>query len=240
MTKYTFDPTRMPLVVGDPRLTRLFQRDPETCATLDEYARTTGISTEKVLELISPYLDNGTLGLDVVDEAVFVHTAPQGRPTPAVVPEVPPNLWERLRAHGDTARAFELWRLYRALERAGWRVEANPHAIRVGLGPLGFTPPLGIRIQQTVVPVSDQFDLAGLTQPGGLLAAYARAGAPTVAVVCPSGALDAAGTAVRSWFATQQFAGVSVLLLEAPRYTPTLLTPTDGGVRPRSVSELPS
>lgn len=235
---FTYDPQRRALVVSEPRLTRLLQRDPEACAALDEYAQRTGIETERVLDLFSPALDAGILGLEVFGDGVFVHTAPLGRPGPRHLPEVAPNLWERLRGHGDAAVAYTLWRLMRGLEIAGWRVVANPHRIQFGLGPLPLVPVLGLQVQQAMVPLILQPDLEQLSHPQGPLTIYDQAGAPSVGVVCESGALDATATAIRRWGLTMgTTSSLAAVVLEAPRYAPTLITPGDASVRPRSVSQ---
>lgn len=238
-TAYTYDPARRALVVPDSRLTRLLQREPEACASIDEYARRTGIDTDKVLRLLDSALDDGVVALEVFADGVFLHTAPNGRPGPAHLPEVAPNLWERLRSHGDAATAYNLWQMMRGMERAGWRVEANAHRIQFGLGPLPFTPALGIQIAQTMVPLLLHPAPDALSDPAGPLAWYDHAGAPTVGVVCESGGLDAMVTAVRRWtLARAGHTTMGVLVLEAPRYGATLLTPSDAAVRPRSVSQL--
>lgn len=238
-TSYAYDPRRRALVVPDARLTRLLQREPELCASLDEYAQATGIDTDHVLGLLSPALDEGVIGLEVFGEGVFVHTAPLGRPGPPHLPEVAPNLWERLRGHGDVPVAYALWRLMRGLQLAGWRVEANPHRIAFGLGPLPFAPSLGVQIQQTMLPLLLHPNSESLANPQGPLTSYDKAGAPSVGVVCDSGALDATATAVRRWGLTNPSrSAMGVVVLEAPRYAPTLLTPSDASVRPRSVSQL--
>ena len=42
---YSYDPLRRALVVADARLTKLMQREPETCAALSEYAARTGTTS---------------------------------------------------------------------------------------------------------------------------------------------------------------------------------------------------
>lgn len=236
---YVYDPRRRALVVSDPRLTRLLQREPETCATLDEYAQHTGISTDGVLALLTPAIEDGVLGLELFGEGVFVHTAPLGRPGPVSLAEVAPNLWERLRSHGDVPVAYTLWRLLRSLELAGWRVEANPHRLQFGLGSLPFTPALGVHVQNAMLPLLLHPDPDALASAAGPLTYYAQAGAANVGVVCESGALDVVATAVRRWaMGCGGRPTLAVVVLEAPRYAPTILTPGDASVRPRSVSEL--
>lgn len=234
---HPYDPTRRALVVADPRLTKLLQRDPERCASISEYAAVTGIETGRILELFGNALDDGTLGLEIVGEEIFVHTAPAGRPGPSHLPDVAPNLWERLREGNHQASAYALWRLARGLERAGWRVAANPHKILFGLSPLEPRPYLGIHVANSIVPLVVHPTAADLGRPDGLLHTFDHAGAATVGVICDSGALDEMVTATRRWVLGRRGqTGMSVLVLEAPRFNPTLLRPTDAAVTPRAVS----
>lgn len=238
-TTYQFDPRRQVLVVSDARLTRVLQRFPERCASLDDYARETSIETEKVLELLSPALDLGVLSLEVVGHSVFVHTAPMGRPTALNLPDVPPNLWERLREGRDGATAFELWKLVRGLSQAGWRVEPNVRQLQFGLSRLPFVPMLGVYVQQALLPLILHPQPQHLADPGGPLSIYEEAGAVTVGVVCDSGGLAAIVTAARQWAASQPSGkgAVGVVVLESPSFAPTLVTSQDAAVRPRSVSQ---
>lgn len=237
MTGYDYDPTRRALVVADPRLSRLLQRDPERCASVSEYAQVTGIETGQVIDLIGGALDHGTLSLEIVGEEIFVHTAPTGRPGPVHLPEVAPNLWERLREGMTPEGAYALWRLVRGMERAGWRVEANPHRIMFGLSAMQPRPHLGIHVANNIVPLLAHPAAATLSAAGGLLDTFDPAGAATVGVICDSGALDEMVTATRRWVLGRRGqTGMSVLVLEAPRFNPTLLRPTDAAVTPRAVS----
>jgi hypothetical protein len=57
------------------------------------------------------------------------------------------------------------------------------------------------------------------------------------AILCRHRELDVMITAVRRWMLGRPArAGLDVLVLEAPRYQPVLLTSDDGGLNPRSVS----
>ena len=78
---YSYDPLRRALVVADPRLTKLMQREPETCAGVSEYASRTGIETGQVIQLLGAAVDEGVIGFEIWAEEIFVHTAPAGRPT---------------------------------------------------------------------------------------------------------------------------------------------------------------
>lgn len=238
-TKYAYDPQRRALIVQDPRLTRVFQRYPETCATLDEYARETSIDTATVMELLTPAVEDGVIDYEIFGEAVFVHTAPNGRPTPRHLPEVAPNLWELLREGREIPEAYQLWKLFRGLQTAGWHAEANTNLLRFGLGRLPFTPPLGIHVQHALVPLLLHPAQHVIVDPNGPLTLYEDAGAPSVGIVCSSGGLAAVTTAVRQWGVSPRGQGsqLSVIVLEAPSYSPTLLTPQDAAVRPRSVSQ---
>lgn len=235
---YQYDSVRRALIVGDPRLTKLLSREPERCASLSEYAEATGIETGRVMELFGPALEDGTLGFEPVGPEIFIHTAPQGRPTPQGNPDVAPNLWERLRAHGNKQHAYQLWALMRALEDAGWRVEANTAHIMFQMSPVHPAPELGLIIGNRVVPLVISPGSADLASPNGRLYELAAAGAASCAVTCDSGALDEKVTAVRRFYMdVGQQVPMSVLILEAPRYNPVLLTQNDASVAPRSVTQ---
>ena len=234
---YGYDAVRRALIVGDPRLTKLLQREPERCASLSEYAAATGIETGRVMELFGTALDDGTLGFEPVGPEIFIHTAPNGRPTPQGTPDVAPNLWERLRAHGDPHHAYQLWQLMRSLEDAGWRVEANGSGIMFALRPMQVVPQLGLSIGNRVVPLVVYPATSDVASPNGRLYELAAAGAASVAVICDSGALDEMVTAVRRFYMdVRQEVPMTVLILEAPRYNPVLLTQHDASVAPRSVT----
>lgn len=238
MSSYTYDPMRRALVVADARLTKLLQREPETCAAISEYAARTGIETDRVIELLGAAVDEGVLGFEIWAEEIFVQTAPKGRPTPQNLAEVAPNLWERLRAHGNIDAAYALWRLYRALEGRGWRVEANPNRIMFGLSAMSAPPALGVQVANSMVPLVTYPTSEALSHPQGLLSMFDHAGAASVGVVCDSGALDDMITAARKWgFGRIGQTGMSVIVFEAPGFAPTLLRPGDASVAPRSLSQ---
>jgi hypothetical protein len=235
--EHLWDPSRRTISVADPRLNQFLVRHPDRCATLTEYAQAAGMDTSDVVELIGGYLDDGTLALEFVGDEVFVHTAPQGRPAPTGHADVPANLWERLRLRSSLEMSFAVWRLIRSMERSGWTVETNPAKVLFGLGPLSRVPYFGVLVGPQVIavlPFPTPDEVAG---PGGLLAEYARAGAGAVAVVCDEGGLDEMCTAVRRWVLSHRFTpSISTLVLEAPRYNPVLLAPTDGAIEPVAIT----
>lgn len=234
---YGYDAVNRALIVADPRLTRLLQREPERCASLSEYAAATGIDTGRVMELFSSALDDGTLGFEPVGPEIFIHTAPRGRPSPVATREVAPNLWERLRTHGDKHHAYALWQLMRSLEDAGWRVEANSSGIMFSMRPLADVPELGLTIGTRVVPLVVYPPTSTIASPNGRLYDLAAAGAVSAAIICDSGALDEMVTAVRRFYLeVGTEVAMSVLILEAPRYAPVLLNQNDASVAPRSVT----
>jgi hypothetical protein len=234
---YGYDAVRRALVVGDPRLTKLLQREPERCASLSEYAAATGIETGRVMELFAPALDAGALGFEPVGPEIFIHTAPSGRPAPAHCPDVAANLWERLRGHGDKHHAYQLWQLMRSLQDAGWRVEANRGAIMFALHPMGEVPALGLTIGSRVVPLVVYPPVSVVASPNGRLYELVAAGAGSAAIVCDSGALDEMVTAVRRFYMDVSMdVSMNVLILEGPRFAPVLLTQHDASVAPRSVT----
>lgn len=235
---FSYDTTRTTIHTDDARLNRLLLHFGQQCATVNEYAERCGIEPAEIMELLGEWLDNGTLSLEFWGDDVFVHTAPDGRPAPGGHADVPPNLWEQLRDRANVELAYALWRLIRNLERAGWGVETRLHRILTGLGPLSVTPFFAVTVDDRPIPTL-VFPAAGaLAAPGGLLSTYANAGAAAVGVICDEGALDDMVTAVRRWaLSAHSQTRLAVLVLEAPRYSPTLLSPDDAAVIPVSVSE---
>jgi len=234
---YDWDPSRQAISVRDPRLTRLLLREPGRCATLNEYAQACGLDTSDVVEMLGGYLDSGALALDFFGDEVFVNTAPLGRPLPRGSVDVPPNLWEELRERAGTETAYALWRMLRSLERSGWSVEHRVHRIMFGLGAVVDLPYLGVKVGGVVVPAMIFPHLDALGRGGGLLDQYERAGARALAAICDERGLDEVVTAVRRWMLSRRGpTALNVLVLESPRYNPTLLSPSDTAVRPVNVT----
>jgi hypothetical protein len=222
---------------SDYRLTRMLQREPLRCASLSEYAQATGIDTVEIIDLLGELLDDGSFAIEVHGDDVFLHTAPAGRPVPPHLAEVPANLWETLRSRFSVAHSHQLWKLTRALEASGWRVEHRLGRLMFGLGRLEAPPVMGVDVGNTVVPLLLFPTSVALNANDGLLDTYEAAGAAAVGVVCAQGALDEMSTAVRAWMLGRQILpSMSALILESPRFNPTLLTPEDGAVTPRAVA----
>jgi hypothetical protein len=225
------------LSVADPRLARVLLREPDRCATLNEYAGACGMDPSEIVDLVSDYLDQGVLGLDFFGDEVFLHTAPQGRPAPDGFPDVPPNLWEQLRDRANIETAYALWKLQRSLERSGWGVEHRVSRIVFGIGRVDDLPYLGVRAGQSVVPALIFPGQDALIRAGGLLDQYEFAEAAAVAIICDERALDDMVTAVRRWALVKRApVTLSVLVLESPRYNPTLLSPCDVAIEPVAVT----
>lgn len=234
-----FDPSRPVITLGDARLTRCMLGYPAECATVSEYARWTGMDTTEVLDRLGPWLDNGTLALETFGNELFVHTAPQGRPGPPHLAQVPANLWELLRSRSPEATAHGLWRLLRQLQRAGWLVETSPSRIMFGLASVADRPHMGLKIAANVVPLLILPSPDALAAPAGLLSEYERAGASMVGIVCENSALDETVTAVRRWVNSRNVTpGCNMLILEAPQYEPVFLSATDAAIAPRYVTRV--
>lgn len=232
---WPIDPTRPVINIGDARLQHLLLSDPQRCATLNEYASATGIDVDRLLDLFGPYLDDDTLRLEAIGGEVFVYTAPLGRPQPIAQDQVPPNLWELFRSGGDAEHGYRLWRLTRELQSAGWLVEADTH--RIPATSAGEVALVGLRMQRFVVPVLVFPTADDVAHPAGVLTRFERRQVPFVAVMCERNALDSTVTAVRRWFLERpQFAGLRVLILEAPRFQPVLISGGDAAVTPRSIT----
>lgn len=235
----TTEPGNRPrFVVGDARLQAVFMHRADVCATIDEYAAAAGMSVDVVLDLLGDVLDVGALSLEVAGDEMFIHTAPLGRPTPRHLPEIDANLWERLRLRNGPERAADLWKLVRSMERAGWKTDTHPARLAFGLG-TGPTPPdVGVVVGSNLVPVLPFLTDGQLADPRGPLTSFDLAGAAAVAVCCTEGELDQFVTAVRVWIGQRQLpAAMSVILLEAPAWQPTILTPRDAAVVPVSMTK---
>jgi hypothetical protein len=209
-------------------------QDPQRCATLNEYAAATGIDVSALLRILAEGLQRGDIQVEAVGGEIFLHTAPRGRPTPPENAQVAPNLWELLRRGHSAEEAYALWRITRDMQAAGWSVEADARGIPAAGGETAL---LGLRFAQSVVPVMILPPLEYLASQAGALTRYEVSGMGLCAVACKHRDLEPASTAVRRWMLGRPArAGLDVLILEAPRYQPILLTSDDGGIEPRSVT----
>lgn len=239
MSGWVFPDGRELAAVANPVVRRAVLRDAFRYATLEEYARATGLGVDVVTDELGPALDAGAATLEVAHGEIFVLTAPGGRPVPARVPDIAPNLWEVLRYGRSVEQAWELWRLHRALERSGWEVLAVPSEVHASLRGVPSKPaPLALRVGAVAVPVVVFPDDAMVADSSGMLGELDRAGAPAVAIVCAQSALDRVVTAVRKYALGARMVEMrcAVLVLEAPRFQPVLLQPGDTAVAPVSVT----
>lgn len=234
VSAFPFDPHEPVLTFDDMRLTRAFQRDPHRYASINEYVAATGINVDGILGLLREPLERGALDIEAVGGEIFVHTAPSGRPGPRGTGQVPPNLWELLRRDHTEEESFALWRITRDLQAGGWTVEADPRNIP---SITTQTALLAVRFSNSVVPVLVLPTFDEVASQAGMLTRYEISGMGLCAVMCEHRQLDSMVTAVRRWMLGRPArAGLDVLVLEAPRYQPVLLTSDDGGLNPRSVS----
>ncbi len=217
---------RPSVTVADIRLQRLLFRG-VGLASLSEYAAAAEMDVADVLSQLEPWLDGKSLELESAAGELFLHTAPQGRPHPEQAAVVPTNLWELLRHVGDPEYAATLWRIIRGLQRGGWQVRTH---LVGATRPLTFLELLVDR-SWTPMMVLPRRDRLGAVD--GPLARAAERSVSKVAVVCADGQLDAISAEVRSWMASHD-GRFDVVLLEQPRYTPTLLRSVDASVRPTS------
>jgi hypothetical protein len=240
MSTYSQEPVRRVINTEDARLNRILLREDQhaTFASISEYAQHTGIDTADIIELFGTYLDEESVALEFVRDEIFLLTAPHGRPMRPGLAEVTPNLWELLRRRSDLEQAYLLWRLVRNLERSGWQVQTNLSRIMFGMAQVSELPLLGVDVGNSTVPLIIFPAADALSSPVGILNDYNRAGAAAVAIVCDNGALDEMVTAVRKWVLSHTVLApsLSVLVLEAPRYNPTLLSPQDAAVSARDVT----
>lgn len=220
--------------VSDARLNHILIRRPGRCASLSEYAQVCGMSASEVASQLDGYLDAGDLALEFYGEEVFLHTAPQGRPAPRGVKSIEANLWEHLRQRGDVDTAFRLWQMLRSLERAGWEVEYRSEEL-AGTPGSGHREPaaLGLIVRGRTIGVI--LDPAEFINSVG--ESYEQAGESVVALVCAEGTLASTASQVRRWMLSRRYSPMlRVLVLEAPRYNPTLLSAGDSAIKAVSVT----
>lgn len=198
-------------------------------ASLDEHALAAGMSVDQLLEEIDGFLSSGQMTVESSNGVVFLHTAPGGRP-----PEgFGINLWASLRSERSPADASGRWRQIRDLELAGWRVEHRPSVLRERFGRLNNAPWCALVVRDEIVPLICNPPLPGI---GMLCDRYSEAGEPMVAVICGPRLLDHYVSQVRRWTLERgAVAGgrwLSVLILEAPALSATLIRCTDNSVEP--------
>lgn len=225
------------LHVSHPGLRDLIHQTPERCAAVSEYAEAIDSGFDDVLDLLAPHLGSGALAVEPAGGQMFLHTAPSGRPPPARLPGVPPNLWERLRRNAPPEAAFRRWQRVRALERAGWQVRVGRHPSELGCHTARFQPTMALSASEVLLPVVGDDPLAdtGLADPNGPLGELERAAAVGAVVLVDSGRLDGTVTAVRRWRATHPHATrLLVVAMEEPGYAPVMLTSGDAAVAPKS------
>jgi hypothetical protein len=240
MSSWIPDETAPALQVNNSVVKRALLRDAFKHATLEEYARACGVDVDVIMREMEHALDSGAVSLETAGGDVFVLTAPNGRPLPPGVPEVAPNLWEVIRFGRSVDAAWELWRVHRALERAGWEVTALPSEIHSALtGQVAKAAPLGIRLGGSAVPVLVHPSANDVADASGVMGNYERAGARAVAIVCGQSGLDSMVTAVRRFALGWRLAEkpLAVFILEAPRYQPVVLQAHDTAVQPVSVTQ---
>ena len=234
MNHHPLDPASRILSFDDMRLTRAFQQDPLRCATLNEYSAATGISVDAVLDMLAGSFRRSELDVEAVGGEIFVHTAPAGRPAPTGLAQTVPNLWEILRRTNSREESYELWRLFRDLEQAGWLVETDHRSF----GAEGaWRVSVGLRFALSTVPILVLPATGAVSSQAGPLTSLELARVGLCAITCPHRGLDATVTAVRQWMLGRPArAGLDVLVLEAPRYQPVLITSDDGSITPRAVT----
>jgi len=228
---------RPTLHLADARLEALFYHDTWRYATVGDYARALGRDVLAVLDALGGCFADGTLGVEAVGDELFVHTAPAGRPAPDGVVQVVPNLWETLRNGRSAEEAHRTWGAVRDIAAAGWDVEVRPDYVPGHRSTLPHPPFCAVRLANgTLVPVVYGAAAERLAGPSGVLAAWAATPLPAVLLTCPAGGLDHYVTEVRRFLRTSPASmDLAVMVCEAPRYEPVLLTRDDVAIDGRTV-----
>lgn len=232
-TTWSLDPTLPILIIKEPRLHKIFHKQPLRCSTINEYALASGLDAFEVIKLLQEHLDSETLALEPVGGEVFINTAPNGRPT--TNSQVPPNTWEILRRRLDLSQAFTVWKLVKDLTDGGWVVEIEPR--KIPATSLGEVALAGLKIGAFVAPLLVMPPTSDIAHPAGLLTRLNAKSIQLCSIVVPRGGLDEYVTAVRSWMLDrQEFVGLNILLLEAPMLQPVLISPSDSSIEPITVT----
>lgn len=215
----------------DPRLSFSLGSAAWRLATVDEHARSAGMAVDELLDHLEPHLESGEVAIEAHDGVLFLDTAAGGGST-----GITPNLWSTMRRTLAPQVAAARWRAIRALEAGGWRVETRPEILERLFGHVRPGPWCAVEVKERPVPLVWEPTPAQLAAPRGVCDTYANVHEPLVAVTCPAGHLEEYVAAVRSWVLTRgAVAGggwLSVLVLEAPTFTATLLRCTDNSVAP--------
>lgn len=235
---HSVDRPRPLFYLAHARLHALALRTLSRYASVSELAAAAACDTTTVVDVFGPYIDNGTVRFELVEDEVFVLTGAEGRPVPRHLPDVPVSLWEMLRRVLSPEQAYLHWVLARQLESCGWEVECATPAVGASLAriPGAPNPVLGVYVGHHVVPVVAYPSKAQTSASDGPLEVYERCGAPCVVLLVRDGGLDPTITAVRQWAMKRKLRpGMSVLVLEAPRFDPTMINAADPAVPHRAV-----
>ncbi len=212
---------------GDMRLTRALQDRGMRYATLDEYAKATGMSITELLAHMKEHVQAGDLAYETVGDQAFLMTQqPAGKPR-----GLPRNLWETLRSRNEPDAAYILWRLGRDLEHAGWTVNYDPETVA------GRKPPLSLPLKDGEAPLVLFPEPSRLTRSDGPLSRFEAAEKHVCAITCRNRQIDRTVTAVRSWYLSRKNrTSLTTLVLEEPHYQPVRIDAQDGSHTPRSSS----
>lgn len=230
---YPFDPMRPIINLSDTRLQKIFVKENHKFATLFEYSRATGISSEALFAILQPYIENSAIIIEPVGGELFLKTSPEKASTDV---QIPPTLWDILRNKVNTEEAFNLWRLMREMESGGWVVEADP--IKMPANSDGYRSLIAIKIKTTFFPVLVLPKSEDLGNPAGPLSRFLVTGNRLIAIICKSTEIEATSTNIRKWLLSRPHrSDVTLLILPEPRYQPILLSSKDQSLTPITVTK---
>lgn len=213
----------------NPAMADLLRNRSAELATVGEYAAAGAMSVDEVISDLTPLLEGGMLAIESADGELFVLTCPKGRS--GAVLEPPANLWEDLRRSRTVSQASREWRLYRVLERSGWRVVVEPQRWLVHLTGADLAVSLGVVAAGKLAPLLDSVSAADIRRGDGPLGIIDRAGVDVAAITCPQHKLDEYVTAVRAFHLSKVVpTPMVVLVLEAPRFQPVVVTAADKAI----------
>ena len=214
--------------LGNARLAITFFKKNSTSATLNDYARNTNLEIPELLKHLEHFLQEGDISIEAFGGELYLNTYPR-RNIEGSVRVFPANLWELLRKNVPVSEAHELYQLYKSLLFSGWVVKIRE---RVNLEPTVLSIILG----ELTIPLLENTSTQKIRNQDNLLSKFELNNIHTAAIITKEGELGSYSTSLRSWYlGRNKRSELDIILLEAPRYSPVIVTPDDSAVSPLSI-----
>lgn len=219
----------------DYRLTKLVLQDPIRCSSIYEYSFATGIPAANIVEEFYRYCQDASIAFEAADGEIFVNTSPHKRACEHTHYNFSQNLWEIFRQSNDVEKASRVFKIYRGMELAGWRLEYRPQNIPMDYS--GKQSELALKVGNLNLPLILFPNPKSLDKKNSVLTQYAKTKLPIISMLIEEGSLDLVLSYSRKWFLeTSANKNLDILILEAPTFNPYILSGTDGSLQARSAT----